>query len=67
VGGGAGAPHDSTSMQVFADGETRSRLVWIHDTLPDELTGWLSTAMDQIAPVFQRVLAAPAEVPGRAG
>lgn len=28
--------------------------MWIHDTLPDELTGWLSTAMDQIAPVFQR-------------
>jgi hypothetical protein len=52
--------HDNTSMQVFADGETRSKLVWIHDTLPDELTGWLSTAMDRMAPVFQHVL-------GRAG
>jgi hypothetical protein len=48
--------HDNTSMQVFADGETGTRLVWIHDTLPDELTGWLSTAMDQMAPVFQQVL-----------
>jgi uncharacterized protein YndB with AHSA1/START domain len=48
--------HDNTSMQVFADGETRSRLVWIHDTLPDGLTGRLSTAMDQLAPVFQEVL-----------
>jgi hypothetical protein len=60
--------HDNTSMQVFADGETRSRLVWIHDTLPDELTGWLSTAMDQIAPVFQQVLASPStpDEPGEA-
>jgi uncharacterized protein YndB with AHSA1/START domain len=57
LGGGSAAPHDNTSMQVFADGEARSRLVWIHDTLPDELTGWLSAAMDQIAPVFQQVLA----------
>jgi carbon monoxide dehydrogenase subunit G len=57
---GDGVAHDNTSMQVFADGETGSRLVWIHDTLPDELTGWLATAMDQIAPVFQQVL-------GRAG
>lgn len=48
--------HDNTSMQVFAEGETRSRLVWIHDTLPDELTGWLGTAMDQLAPVFQQAL-----------
>ena len=44
--------HDNTSMQVFAQGEAQSRLVWIHDTLPDELTGWLATAMDQLAPVF---------------
>ncbi|NRQ36816.1 SRPBCC family protein [Nonomuraea sp. NN258] len=48
--------HDNTSMQVFADGETRSRLVWIHDTLPDELTGWLGTAMDRLAPVIQESL-----------
>jgi hypothetical protein len=48
--------HDNTSMQVFADGETRSRLVWIHDTLPDSLAGWLAGAMDQLAPVLQRNL-----------
>jgi polyketide cyclase/dehydrase/lipid transport protein len=48
--------HDNTSMQVFAEGEARSRLVWIHDTLPAELTGWLATAMDQLAPVFQESL-----------
>lgn len=48
--------HDNTSMQVFAEGEGRCRLVWIHDTLPDELTGWLATTMDRMSPVLQRVL-----------
>jgi hypothetical protein len=46
--------HDNTSMQVFAEPDGRSRLVWIHDTLPDEHAGWLATAMDQLAPVFQQ-------------
>jgi hypothetical protein len=53
--------HDNTSMQVLADGERRSRLVWIHDTLPDELAGWLATAMDQLAPVIQQTLRSPTE------
>ena len=53
--------HDNTSMQVFADIESRSRLVWIHDTLPDELAGWLATAMDQLVPVLQQTLAAPTD------
>jgi uncharacterized membrane protein len=48
--------HDNTSMQVFAEGEAQSRLVWIHDTLPDELTGWLAAAMDQLVPVIQKNL-----------
>jgi hypothetical protein len=54
--------HDNASMQVFTDGETRSRLVWIHDTLPDDLTGWLATAMDQLAPVFQEALRSRDEI-----
>jgi hypothetical protein len=59
--------HDNTSMQVFAEGESRSRLVWIHDTLPDELTGWLATAMDQLAPVFQQALRSHDEIRVGAG
>ncbi|HEV8206084.1 MAG TPA: SRPBCC family protein [Acidimicrobiia bacterium] len=51
--------HDNTSMQVFAQGGSQSRLVWIHDTLPDELTGWLATAMDQFVPVVQQALRSP--------
>jgi hypothetical protein len=48
--------HDNTSMQVFVEDRTTSRLVWIHDTLPDELTDWLATAMDQLIPAFQQTL-----------
>ena len=48
--------HDNTSMQVFAAGEKQTRLVWIHDTLPDELVGWLAPAMDRLAPIFQETL-----------
>jgi hypothetical protein len=51
--------HDNTSMQVFAVDGSHSRLVWVHDTLPDELTGWLATAMDQLIPTIQRTLASP--------
>jgi hypothetical protein len=51
--------HDNTSMQVFADGPGRSRLVWIHDTLPDELTTWLAAAMDAAAPSFRSALEGP--------
>jgi Polyketide cyclase / dehydrase and lipid transport len=29
--------HHHASMQVFADGENRSRLVWITDVLPNDL------------------------------
>jgi len=53
---GDGVAHDNTSMQVIADGADRCRLIWIHDTLPDELTGWLADAMDRLTPVFQRAL-----------
>ncbi|WP_426503368.1 SRPBCC family protein [Dactylosporangium sp. McL0621] len=48
--------HDNTSMQVFPEPDGTSRLVWVHDTLPDDLTGWLSTTMDRLAPVLGREL-----------
>jgi carbon monoxide dehydrogenase subunit G len=56
---GAEVVHDNTSMQVFPHGEAQTRLVWIHDTLPDELTGRLAAAMDQLTPVFQQSLKSP--------
>jgi hypothetical protein len=51
--------HDNASMQVFRESDAQCRLVWIHDTLPDRLTDWLATAMDQMAPVFQQALKSP--------
>lgn len=50
--------HDNTSMQVFAESDGTSRLVWIHDTLPDALTDWLSDAMDRLVPVLREQLSA---------
>jgi hypothetical protein len=50
--------HDNTSMQVFGEPDGTSRLVWVHDTLPDALTDWLSVTMDRLAPVLRRELGA---------
>jgi hypothetical protein len=58
-----GVEHDNTSMQVFAAGEGRSRVIWIHDTLPDELAHRVIVpGMDQSVPIIQEALADPAEV-----
>jgi hypothetical protein len=52
--------HDNGSMQVFPEGETRARVVWIHDTLPDELADRVvAPAMDQSVPIIQEALATP--------
>ena len=34
--------HHNASMQVFADGERRSRVVWIADVLPNEIAGYIA-------------------------
>lgn len=49
--------HDNTSMQVFDAGDGKSRVVWIHDTLPDHLAGWLGSAMDALVPAMQAAFA----------
>ncbi|MFF1571322.1 SRPBCC family protein [Leifsonia sp. NPDC058292] len=53
--------HDSTSMQVFPADDGCARLMWTHDTLPDELSVWLGVTMDELAPIFQRSLARPTD------
>jgi hypothetical protein len=53
----------SASVQVIADGETRSRLVWIVDVLPHEIAPYISGQMDQAALAMQTALGrAPAAV-----
>ncbi len=41
-----GATHYNASVEVQAEGERASRLVWVVDFLPDSLAGMLDAAMD---------------------
>src|SRR5258708_39659526 len=36
----------SASIQIFADGDSRSRVVWIADVLPDEIAPYIDGQMD---------------------
>jgi hypothetical protein len=49
--------HYNASVQVVADGETRSRLVWIVDLLPAEIAPYIAGQMDQAAIAMQKALA----------
>jgi hypothetical protein len=49
--------HHNASMQVLPDGETRSRLVWVTDLLPNELAPQVRGLMEQGAQAVQRVFA----------
>ena len=44
----------SASVQVFADGEARSRLVWTVDVLPNEIAAYIDAQMDQAALAMQK-------------
>jgi hypothetical protein len=44
----------SASVQVFADGEARSRMVWITDVLPDEIAPYIDSQMDLGAAAMQK-------------
>jgi carbon monoxide dehydrogenase subunit G len=56
-----GATHYNASVQVFADGETASRVEWIVDVLPNTLRDVLDDAMDRGAAAMKRTLEAPAQ------
>jgi hypothetical protein len=49
--------HYNASVQVFAEGETRSRLVWIIDLLPSEIAPYIVGQMDQAALAMQEAFA----------
>ena len=44
----------SASIQVFADGESRSRMVWITDVLPDEIASYIDGQMALGAAAMQK-------------
>ena len=48
--------HYNASVQVESDGETRSRLVWIVDLLPNEIAPYIDAQMDQAALAMQKNL-----------
>jgi hypothetical protein len=48
--------HYNASVQVETDGETRSRLIWIVDVLPNEIAPYIDAQMDQAALAMQKAL-----------
>jgi len=48
--------HHNASMQVFVEGDKRSRVVWIADLLPHELAGYVTGLMEQGLGVAKQTL-----------
>jgi hypothetical protein len=53
---GGRATHHNASMQVCADGEGRSRLIWITDVLPNDLAAFVSDLVEQGAAIMKQTL-----------
>jgi carbon monoxide dehydrogenase subunit G len=53
---GGRTTHHNASMQVFAEGEDHSRLVWITDLLPNEVAAVISELVEQGASVIKQTL-----------
>jgi carbon monoxide dehydrogenase subunit G len=49
--------HYNASVQVFAAGQARSRLVWIIDLLPNDIAPYIAGQMDQAALAMQETFA----------
>jgi len=48
--------HYSASVQVIADGDARSRMIWIVDVLPNDIAPYIDGQMDQGALAVQKAL-----------
>jgi hypothetical protein len=46
----------SASVQVLADGDSRARLIWIVDVLPNEIAPYIDSQMDLAATAMQNAL-----------
>ncbi len=53
---GGRAKHHNASMQVFAEGEVRTRLVWVTDVLPHEVAAPVGALVEQGAALMKRTL-----------
>jgi len=56
AGVGGRATHYNASVQVFAEGERRTRFVWIIDLLPNELAAPVGAMAEQGAAAIKRTL-----------
>ena len=56
---GGRSTHHNASMQVFAEGEGRCRLVWITDLLPHDLAGPIGAMIEQGSAVMKQTLERP--------
>jgi carbon monoxide dehydrogenase subunit G len=48
--------HHNASLQVFADGDGRSRVVWIADLLPNDFKAYVAGLIDQGMAVMKKTL-----------
>jgi hypothetical protein len=60
---GGKASHHMASAQLFAEGDKRTRFVWITDVLPDALEGYIDAMMTQGGAVMQRTLSGSLQKP----
>ena len=56
VVGSSRLTHHNASVQVFTDGERRSRVVWVADVLPNEIAGYMAGLLDQGLGVMKKTL-----------
>ena len=52
--------HHNASVQVFAEGGTKSRVVWIADLLPNEVAPYIAGMIDQGMAVMKKTMEARA-------
>jgi carbon monoxide dehydrogenase subunit G len=57
---GGQTTHHNASMQVFAEGSKRTRLVWITDLLPNEVAATITELVEQGASAMKQALEAQA-------
>lgn len=48
--------HHNASLQIFPEGEERSRVVWIADLLPNEVAGYIRGMIEQGMAVMKQTL-----------
>jgi hypothetical protein len=48
--------HHNASLQIFAEGEGRSRIVWVADLLPNKVAVYIQAMIDQGMAVMKQTM-----------